>query len=269
MAIVAPEVLGIRALLIAAAYAVYITVVAVGVVLVSAVRSTSRSALTSLVMLWILLCIVLPRAAQTLGVMLVPTPSKSQFDATLERELAAAGDSHNPNDPHFAELRQSTLERYGVTDVKQLPINYGALVMQEAEKISSDIFRRHYGGLLRTFEQQNRIAAWGAAINPYLAIRNLSMGLAGSDLSQYVQFQWQAEDFRYTMVQKLNDLHLKEISHENDRSQRLKQERWREFADFDFRRASVADVRAEHWPAAFCLAVCLAALAFACSRVSV
>jgi ABC-2 type transport system permease protein len=95
------------------------------------------------------------------------------------------------------------------------------------------------------------------------------MSLAGSDLSQYVQFQWQAEDFRYTMVRKLNDLHLKEIKQETNSTQRLKQERWREFADFDFRRASVTDVLKEHWPAAFCLAGCLAALAFACSRVSV
>jgi ABC-2 type transport system permease protein len=223
-------------------YLIYLLLCATFTVLVSAWQKTSRGALTSLILLWILFCVVIPRGAQTLGAVVAPTPAKSEFDARLENELAREGDSHNPNDPHFAALKSATLKKYNVTEVKALPFNYGAFVMLEAEKISSEIFRRHYGELLDTFRRQNRFSEWAAVGNPYLAIRTLSMSLAGSDLAHFAEFQWQAENFRYEMVQKLNQLHMDEIKFENDRAQRVGQDRWQEFPEFTFRSPSINNV---------------------------
>lgn len=221
-------------------YSLYLLICAAFTVLVSAWQRTSRGALTSLILLWIVFCVVIPRGAQTLGAALVPAPAKAEFDARLENELAKEGDSHDPNDPHFATLRAETLKKYNVTEVKDLPFNYGAFVMLEAEKISSEIFRRHYGELLATFNQQNRVSEWAALLNPYLAMRALSSALAGSNLAHYSEFQWQAESFRYEMVQKLNQLHMDEIKFENDRTQRISRERWQDFPTFEFRPPGVS-----------------------------
>ncbi len=228
-----------RALLLLAGYSLYLLICALFTVLISAWQQTSRGALTSLILLWIALFVVIPRGAQTLGSALAPAPAKAEFDARLENELAQEGDSHNPNDPHFAALREATLKKYNVAAVKDLPFNYGAFVMLEAEKISSEIFRRHYGELLATFRRQNRFSEGAAAINPFLAMRALSMALAGSDLAHYAEFQWQAESFRYEMVQKLNQLHMDEIKFENDRAQRISHERWQEFPAFAYRAPAV------------------------------
>ncbi len=223
-----------RALGLMVGYGLYLLIFSAFTVLVSAWQQTSRGALTSLILLWIVFCVVIPRGAQTLGSAVAPAPAKAQFDAVMERAASREGDSHNPDDPHFATLRAETLKKYNVTDVKDLPFNYGAFVMLEAEKISSDVFRRQYGELLDTFRRQNRFSEWGAAINPYLAMRSLSMALAGSDLAHYSDFQWQAETFRFEMVQKLNQLHMTEIKFADDRNQRASQTHWQEFPAFTF-----------------------------------
>jgi len=236
-----------RAMALIAGYGLYLLIFAAIAVLVSVWQQTSRGALTSLILLWILFCVVLPRAAQTLGAIVAPAPAKAQFDAALETDLSREGDSHNPNDLRFAALRAATLKKHNVSEVKDLPFNYGALVMLEAEKISSDIFRRHYGDLLDTFRRQNRFSELAAVVNPYLAIRTLSMALAGSDLAHYTDFQWQAESFRFEMVQKLNELHLTEIKFENDRAQRVSHERWQEFPAFEFHLQPVGWALKQQW----------------------
>ncbi len=235
-----------RTLGLVVGYSLYLLICAAFTVLVSAWQQTSRAALTSLILLWIALFVVIPRGAQTLGAALAPTPAKAEFDARLENELAKEGDSHNPNDPHFATLRAETLKKYNVTKVKDLPFNYGAFVMLEAEKISSDIFRRHYGELLATFRQQNRVSEFASLLNPYLAMRSLSSALAGSNLAHYAEFQWQAESFRYGMVQKLNQLHMDEIKFENDRAQRISHERWQDFPEFTFRAPTIGWAIKQH-----------------------
>lgn len=228
-----------RALILAGVYGAYLLTLALLAVLVSAWHTSSRGALTSLLIWWIVFCVVVPRAAQMLGTALAPTPVKAEFDARLENDLAREGDSHNPDDPHFAALRANLLKQYSVADVKDLPFNYGAFVMYEAEKISSDIFRRHYGALLDTFRCQNRVSEWAALLNPYLAIRTLSMALSGSDLAHYTDFQWQAEAFRFDLVQRLNQLHMEEIKFENDRAQRLGHAIWQRFPDFQYQAPSL------------------------------
>jgi ABC-2 type transport system permease protein len=250
-----------------AGYALYLLLCAAVAVLVSARQQTSRGALTSLLLFWIVFCVAVPRAAQTLGAIAAPAPAKAEFDAALERDLAHEGDSHDPNDPHFASLRAETLAKYNVREIRELPFNYGALVMLEAEKISSGIFRRHYGELLDTFRRQNRFSEWGALLDPYLAIRNLSMALAGSDLAHYAEFQWQAEAFRFEMVQKLNQLHLTEVRFENDRAQRVSRDRWQAFPAFAFRPLSVADALKQQRASIAALLVWGLGLAVAVGRV--
>lgn len=223
-----------RFVLLAAGYGIYIAVCALVAVLVSASRQSSRASLTLLLLIWVFGWIAIPRALQVWGSARAPVPSRAAFDAAVEADLQHEGDSHDPNDPHFAALRARLLSQHRVSKVEDLPFNYSALVMKESEAISSAIFQRHHRKLVETFRRQGEPLAWGAFVNPYLAIRGISASLAGSDLRHFLEFQQQAEDYRFTMVQKLNDLHLNEIAIKNDRAQRVSRERWRSFPAFAF-----------------------------------
>lgn len=231
----------LRLIVLILSYASFFIVCTAIAVSFSAFAKSSRNALTALVVIWIAFWIVIPRATQNIGASIYPTPSKSQFDKLLEDDMAKEGDSHNPNDPKFAALKAEVLAKYHVNDVKDLPFNYAGFVMNRSEEISSAIFRKHYGELLEKFRLQNRVAELTSLLNPYLAIRHFSMAAAGSDFTAFEDFQWNAEEFRYNMIQKLNDLHTNNIKAENDRGQKVSRETWQEFPKFEYREPTIRE----------------------------
>lgn len=263
----------LRLLLLIAAYFAFFIVCSAIAVVVSAFSKTSRRSIIALTAIWVFFWVAMPRSIQNLGSSLYPAPSKSQFDKMLEEDLAKEGDSHNPGDPKFKELKEEALAKYGVSDIKDLPFNYAGYVMAKAEEISSGIFRRHYGKLLETFRKQNRITEFAGLLNPYLAIKHFSMAAAGSDFSAYEDFQWQAEEFRFNMIQKLNDLHANKIKAENDRQQKVSKETWKEFPQFEYREKTISEALSGQGAAIFSiflwLAVSMAGLGLAAKRVKI
>lgn len=252
-----------RAALLLAAYGLYLAICTLIAILVSAWQTSSRASLTALILIWVCGLVIMPRALQAWGSSSWPAPSRAQFDALLEDDLEHTGDSHNPNDSHFAALRAKVLAEYSVNRVEDLPFNYSALVMKESEAISSGIFARHYGRLIGVFQRQGAPLETASLFNPFLAVRRISMALAGSDLRHFIEFQKQAESFRFELVQKLNDLHLTEIQQRNDRGQRVSRERWKDFPPFVYRAPSLGAVLREHWLALLSLAAWFAALSAA------
>ena len=117
----------IRLGLLAGFYALYLALFCGLAVLVSAWSRTTKTALVSLIGIWLMLTIVLPRALQALGSSVYALPSKTQFQTGIQADISKEGDSHNPNDPHYKALKDSLLTAYGVDSVAQLPFNYGGL----------------------------------------------------------------------------------------------------------------------------------------------
>ena len=236
----------IRLALLILAYFLYLTFFCVIAVLVSARSRTAKTALVSLIGLWLMLTLVLPRASQALGSYLYPAPSKAKFLAAIQADVLQEGDSHNPNDPHYKALKDSLLAAYAVATVQQLPINYSGFVMAEGEKISAHLYNEHFHRLLAIYDQQNRFSKAMAFINPYLAIRNLSMGLSGTDFASYVDFQEQAEQYRYAMAQTINDLQIRYISNKKlgptDKPYQIDKKHWQEIPDFTYRAPVVSSV---------------------------
>ncbi|WP_260446702.1 DUF3526 domain-containing protein, partial [Elizabethkingia anophelis] len=58
----------------------------------------------------------------------------------------------------------------------------------------------------------NAISTGLSFINPFLAIRNLSMALTGSDFNSYTSYQEQVENYRYQLAQLMNKLQMENIS---------------------------------------------------------
>ncbi|MBO0952551.1 ABC transporter permease [Fibrella forsythiae] len=236
----------IRLLLLMVAYFLYLNLFCVIAVLVSARSKTAKTALVSLIGLWLMLTLVLPRASQALGSYLYPAPSKAKFLADIQADVLKEGDSHNPGDPHYKGLRDSLLTAYGVDSVQKLPFNYSGFVMTEGERISARLYNDHFGRLLTIYNQQNRFSKAMAIVNPYLAVRNLSMALSGTDFASYVDFQRQAEQYRYDMAQKLNGLQIELISNKKpgptDKPYQIDRHHWEEIPDFTYLSPGVARV---------------------------
>lgn len=207
----------VRALGLVAAHGLFLVTCAALAVMVSAWQHTSRAALVALVGAWIVLWVVLPRLLPMIGTALYPTPARAVFEAEVERAVKALGDSHNPNDPKFASIRAKALADHGVSRIEDLPFNYSGFVMQQGEQLTSETYQAHMAALLDTYRQQARLVDLAAIASPFLAIRSLSMTMAGSDVAHLVEFDRQAEAFRFSLIASLNELHMNEVPLARDR----------------------------------------------------
>lgn len=208
------------------------------VVLVSASSKTSKKALISLIGIWLIFTIILPRTTQAIGAYIYEAPSKIQFNSAIEKDILKQGDSHNPNDLHYKAIKDSLLSAYKVDSVQKLPFNYSGFIMSEGEKISSNIYNKHLETLLQIYKKQNSFSKAVSFLNPYIAMKNLSMGLSNTDYDSYIDFQKQAEDYRYNMAQKMNALQVKYISNNkpkpNDKPLTINKEHWADIAEFHY-----------------------------------
>lgn len=199
---------------------------------------TSKQSLLRLIGIWLLLLVLLPRGLQSLGTRLYPAPGKLAFEAAIEKDIIQQGDSHNPDDLHYKHLKDSLLKAYKADSVQQLPFNYSGFIMREGEKISAEIYQKHQKQLWNIYQRQNKVAEWAAFIDPFIAVRNISMALAGTDVNAYTDFQQQAETYRYELAQRMNELQMKYISNKKpgpeDNPYAISKEHWKETPDFSY-----------------------------------
>lgn len=215
-------------------YSFYFAVCSWAAVMVSAYSKKAGNALVVLILLWMACGIVIPKASQTLGTSLYPSISKLQFEKNIEEDLSKEGDSHDPDDPHFAAFKLVTLKEHGVETVQELPFNYSGYVMAEGERITSTLFNAHFNRLINTYQNQNRVSDLLSFINPYLMVRNASMAIAGTDMASYIDFQRQSEAYRYNNTQWLNNIHTYQINAVNDKAQKVSNELFQNNEIFEY-----------------------------------
>jgi ABC-2 type transport system permease protein len=236
----------LRLLILMLCYSVYFFVISALTVLVSAFQRSSKTALITLLSCWIFFMVIIPRITQAVGTKIHPAPAKIEFADAVTTAVQQQGDSHNPNDPHYAAIKDSLLRLYQVDDVKKLPFNYGGYIMAEGEKITSAIYSDHQSQLNDTFKKQNSITAFASLLNPYLSLKQLSMALTAADFNTYIDFQNQAEAFRYQLAQKMNKLQIDKISNitpgEHDKPHAISRANWAEQPDFNYQFGSLAKV---------------------------
>ncbi|UZO80712.1 DUF3526 domain-containing protein [Aquimarina sp. ERC-38] len=229
--------LWLRFILIGLGYLIFLVIISVLTIVVSASSNNPKNALLRLLGIWLLLLILLPKSAQALGNYWFPTPSKIAFQSTIEEQVIAEGDSHDPDDPHYQHLKDSVLKVHQVKDVTDLPFNYAGFVMREGEKITTDLYHKNYAKLINIYEKQNNVTRFTSFINPFTAIKLASMSLAGTDFSAYLDFQDKADTYRYELAQTMNELQMDYISPKKESGSEGKKhvidhKHWEEFQDF-------------------------------------
>ena len=238
-----------RAFLLVASYSVYFLIFSFVVVVFSALNKTPKSTLLVLLIIWFSMVFILPKAAQTLGANIYEAPNKNDFDISIHNQIKKEGDSHNPDDQHFKELKEEILKKYNVSSIEELPINYGGLVFAEGEKITTKIFGEKFEELIKIYQNQNKVSEFLGFANPYLAMRNMSMGFSGSSFSDAVSFQRQAEKYRYDRTQYLNKLQQEEIKYykesQKERTQRINNELLKQMPPFKYQHFSTYEILKE------------------------
>ncbi|HEY3091871.1 MAG TPA: DUF3526 domain-containing protein, partial [Vicinamibacterales bacterium] len=187
--------------LMVAAYVVYFAVFIAVSLAVSAWAPSSRFALIAVFAFWMVNGLIATRAFSDLGGYLHPTPSAVEFDAALQRDLADT----KALDAKLDAIKAGLFARYGVNTLDDLPVNFRAISLQEAEEHGYTIFEKHFGQVFDQFEQQNGVYQWGSVVSPLVAVRSISMGLAGTDFAHHRHFTVAAENYRRTIIRYMND----------------------------------------------------------------
>jgi len=188
-------------------HAAYLAVVTAGVVAATVWLRSARTALFSLLAVWILGTVVVPRTTSALAGSIYALPSQDAFQAAMRDAREAGPDGHNPEDAHLEQLRQKMLAEHDVETVEELPLNFDGIAMQVDEEFGNQVWDQHYGNLRNLLKRQGNLASRIALINPYQAIDHVSMAIAGTDLMHDFSFQQQVEAYRRKMVEALNHEH--------------------------------------------------------------
>jgi ABC-2 type transport system permease protein len=236
----------LQSVLMILGYVLYLLMWVTLAVLVSAFVSRARHALMVLVSVWIGTVILLPRILPDIASASVLLPTRIETEVAIHKDLAAIGDSHDPADPHFAEFRAKTLAQYGVSRVEDLPVNYAGLLMAEGERLTSELFDRYMQDNFKRQDAQGRFVNAFSLLSPVLALRQMSMALAGTDRGSHQQFLIEAEKYRFALIQALNRLHAEQVRYKNDREQRISHRHWQDLPRFAYQSPDLEQVVTDH-----------------------
>jgi ABC-2 type transport system permease protein len=205
---------------------------------VSAWARSSRGALVTLLGLWMVSSLVAPRLVSDLAAVWHPTPTAAEFQRAMDADLSDSAS----RTARLDAKRQALFAQYNVTTVEALPINFSGVSLQEGEEHANEVFDKHFGQLFDAFDRQNGLARAASFVAPLLAVRSLSMGLAGSDFAQHRDFSTAAESYRRDLQRRLNgDVALHQKPGE---TYLAGPELWTSVPDFEYQAPEVSTVLA-------------------------
>jgi len=197
------------------------------IILVSWRSKYLHSALLALLLCWVCICIIFPRGLANIAQILHPTQPRTESEYHAELKLKEIGDSHNPNDPHFATFKTNLLKQYNVTRVEDMPLNFSGLLMQEGERLTTQVYReQQHLHNIQLNKQNTTIRQW-LWLTPSLALQYLQMASSGNDLAHHQAFILQAEARRYQLIQYLNQLHTHKVHQNDDKNTRVSADFWK------------------------------------------
>ena len=246
----------------------------IGVALtVSALAKTPRTALIILLGFWIFTCLLAPRLANDLAERIYQTPSANEFWAGVEKDLKEGIDGHNPANKRTKELEQQLLAQYKVSKVEDLPINFNGIALNEGEKFADRVFDKNWSAVWQTYYAQENVQKIGGAIAPFLSVRSVSQGLAGTDLAHTEHFTNSVEQYRRDFNRFLNMNFAENSTTKDGYKYFVNRETWEKSPQFIYAAPDARWVLSRQIPSFVLLAVwCFGALGlavFAANRMKV
>ncbi|WP_217603653.1 DUF3526 domain-containing protein [Chitinophaga sp. GbtcB8] len=195
----------LRMLLLIICYAVYSSIFVLVGILVSALAKNARQSLIIVLGIWLLWNVLMPRLMPVIGQALHPLPSRYAIQEKIEKAIKMGIHGDAPRESRQAQLTQEVLKKYHVTSVEQLPVNLTAILMQANEDYTQMVYDTYAAQTDSIIRLQNNITRYAAYLNPYLAIRSISMALCGTDYDHQWHFDKTARQYRNTFIRRLNN----------------------------------------------------------------
>jgi ABC-2 type transport system permease protein len=173
-----------------------------------AISAWSRAARTALIILfafWILNGLLVPRAVADLAQKLHPAPSSTEFWDNIRKDMSEGVDGHDPQNKRLEAAKQQLLAQYNVARVEDLPINFAGWSLQQGEEYGNRVFDKRYGELWAIYDRQNRVYDFASIFAPLLAVRSVSMSMAGTDFNHHRHFSTEAEQYRRALNKLMNE----------------------------------------------------------------
>ena len=226
-----------RLLLLYVLYALYLFVFVAIAIGVSALFRSRQSAFVALAGIWALMVVVLPQFAADVATNVYPQPDAREATA----QLSAASSTYYADPELREQIEQEVLDRYGVATTDELPIDYGAYVLQVSEDLSEPEFDRFYADLDNRYDDQEAIIRRFGLLTPAVATSRLSRGVAGTDRLHQRDFAAASEAHRREMVELLNAdfmLNGADVGYAYTAGAEL----WARFEDLDYQSPHIATV---------------------------
>ena len=191
-------------------YAAYLFIYAMLAIGLSALCSSRRTAAIALFSVWSVLTVLAPRLSSDVAVLETPQPNSFETAfALIERKGDffgfAPGTSVVVNTEHTDMNRAEFLEKYGVTDVNDAPVDFASYQLQASEEHANPLYDELYGSLRDRYSRQENTLTALSLFSPTTSIMALSSGLAGTDRLHHTEFVNAAEAHRRVIIRQLNE----------------------------------------------------------------
>ncbi|MEM6457354.1 MAG: DUF3526 domain-containing protein, partial [Acidobacteriota bacterium] len=195
----------VATLVMVVVYALYFAIWLGLVLAVSAWASTARTALVVLLGFWMLQALIVPRLVADAAEQVIPVPTAGEFFAIIAEHEAQGMHGAGDRAARRQALEAEVMAEYGVDSLSELPVNFAGISLQASEEHSNLVYDAAYGDLWQRYLGQEQLHMWGAALSPRLAVRAVSMAVAGTDVARHRHFAEAAEQHRRALVKFLND----------------------------------------------------------------
>lgn len=185
-------------------YLAYFAIINGITLVVSSLANNSGISLVSLLAIWIVSCLAIPKIASSYTNEKYPYPTRQEFEVAVAEDKSKGIDGHDPWSEASKKLEEETLEKYNVDKLEDLPFNFDAFRMQKGEEHEAAIYYKHNERLKEIYESQTSIYRKLAVFSPFLPTRFMSMSLANTDYATHWNFSDKAEKHRVEMQKVLN-----------------------------------------------------------------
>ncbi len=197
----------IRLMLIIISYGLYYYIISSLATCFSAILKNNTSALSSILAIWIMWTIFLPKIWGNTVEKIHPLPSRQDFRSIMKEDRSKGIDGHNLRDERRENLKLKVLAEYEVDSLKNLPINFDGIVMQKDEEYGNRVWDKHFGNNYNILRKQKFLYQLSGFLNPFASLQSASMGFCGTDMVHHLDFLRKSEDYRRYLIKTLNDEH--------------------------------------------------------------
>lgn len=241
-----------RSVALVVAYAGYLLMLCALILTVSAKARTARSALLALLCGWVVMALVVPRVAAVVAERAAPSADAGQFWRDVRAALRQGVSGHDPADAREKALLEKTLAEYSVTRVEDLPVSFAGIALQAGEEHGNEVFDHFYSRLQEAEARQRTVLRMASLLTPWIAVRGLSAGIAGTDAEHHAHYVHAAENYRRELQRYLNG-DMTQNAKGKDFDYQAGAETWRATPAFSYQPPVLREVGSSYAPEALLL----------------